>query len=74
MLEAVATPVLVQVKHRPLSRDENDDMVLDVAINGNADFVVTTNVKHFLPAKDFGIEVFTPGDFLSELRTRKVRP
>src|ERR1035438_8801999 len=31
MLEAIAVPVLVRNKHRPLSQDENDDMVLDVA-------------------------------------------
>ena len=35
-LESVATPVFVAVMHRPLSQDENDDMVLDVAINGRA--------------------------------------
>src|SRR5208337_3389305 len=34
MLEAIAVPVLVRIKHRPLSQDGNDDMVLDVAING----------------------------------------
>jgi putative PIN family toxin of toxin-antitoxin system len=47
MLEAVAAPVLVRIKHRPLShsQDGNDDMVLDVAINGQADAVVTNNIK-----------------------------
>lgn len=41
VLEAVAEPVLVVVRHRPLSQDTNDDMVLDVALNGHADAVVT---------------------------------
>jgi len=35
MLEAIAAPVLVRIKHRPLSPDGNDDMVLDVAIRAS---------------------------------------
>lgn len=68
LLESIATPVLVEVKHRPLSWDEDDDMVLDVAINGGADVVVTNNVRDFAPAKAFGIRTLTPGDLLAELR------
>ena len=68
-LEAIAFPVLVEVKHLPLSRDEDDDMVLDVAINGGADVVITNNVKDFSPAAaGFGIKILTPGEFLAELR------
>ena len=68
-LESLAEPVFVGLRHRPLSQDENDDMVLDVAINGCADAVVTNNVKDFASAaRRFGIAVFTPGEFLSEFR------
>jgi predicted nucleic acid-binding protein len=42
-LEAIAEPVFVAFQYRPLSPDANDDMVLDVAINGNADAIVTNN-------------------------------
>ena len=49
-LEAVAEPVLVEMRHRPLSRDADDDMVLDVAINGFADVLVTNNVRDFAHA------------------------
>ena len=69
MLEAIAAPVLVRIKHRPLSQDENDDMVLDVAINGDADAVVTNNIKDFRTAAErFGIQVLTPRDFLNAFR------
>ena len=69
MLEAIAVPVLVRIKHRPLSQDENDDMVLDVAINGQADAVVTNNIKDFRTAAErFGIQVLTPRDFLVAFR------
>jgi len=69
LLEAIAAPVLVRIKHRPLSRDGNDDMVLDVAINGQADAVVTNNIRDFREAaKRFGIQVLTPRDFLIAFR------
>lgn len=69
MLEAVATPVLVVIKPRPLSPDANDDMVLDVAINGHADAIVTNNLKDFaLAAERFGIQVLTPREFLIAYR------
>ncbi len=68
-LEAISTPVFVRTRHRPLSQDENDDMVLDLAINGHADVVVTNNVKDFAPAAArFGIKVLTPREFLIEIR------
>lgn len=51
-LDAIAEPVFVAFRHRPLSPDANDDMVLDVAINGNADAIVTNNTRHFREAAE----------------------
>jgi len=60
--------VRVYYGYRPQLRDADDEMVLEAAINGRADAIVTHNVKDFLPAShDFGIEVLTPG---SIIRTR----
>jgi len=70
-LEAVAEPVLVAFQYRPLSPDPNDDMVLDVAINGKADVIVTNNTKHFrAAAKHFDLDVFTPAELFRELWSR----
>jgi len=67
--ESIAIPVFVATRHRPLSQDVNDDMVLDVAINGHAEIVVTNNVKDFaLAAGKFGIKALTPGQFLMAIR------
>jgi predicted nucleic acid-binding protein len=64
-LEAVAEPVEVVFHYRPLSPDANDDMVLEVAINGNADVIVTHNTKHFREAaKSFRLDVLTPAELL----------
>jgi putative PIN family toxin of toxin-antitoxin system len=69
MLEAIAAPVMVRIMHRPLYQDGNDDMVLDVAINGQADAVVTNNIKDFrAAAEQFGIQVLTPREFLIAFR------
>jgi putative PIN family toxin of toxin-antitoxin system len=52
---------------RPQLFDPNDEMVLDAAVNGRAEAIVTHNVSDFLPAaKDFGIQVMTPGSILKE--------
>jgi predicted nucleic acid-binding protein len=70
-LEAIAEPVLVAIPHHPLSQDANDDMVLDVAINGEADAIVTGNIKHFRePARIFQLSLLTPVELLQEFRRR----
>jgi predicted nucleic acid-binding protein len=44
-------------------------MVLDVAINGHADVIVTNNVKDFaLAAERFGLQVLTPRELLIAFR------
>jgi putative PIN family toxin of toxin-antitoxin system len=69
MLEARAEPVMVIVRRRPFSSDPDDDMVLDVAINGNADAIVSNNTKHFRePAKHFRLDLLTPAELLREFR------
>jgi len=44
-------------------------MVLDVAINGNAEVIVTNNIRDFAAvAGRYKIQVLAPGDLLAELR------
>jgi predicted nucleic acid-binding protein len=45
---------------RPASPDPGDDLVLDAAIVGGCDFVVSFNERHLRAARDFGMEVLTP--------------
>ncbi len=57
-LEKLAQAVEVAVRHRPLSVDPDDDRILDLAINGSADLIVTANLRNLRePASRFGIEV-----------------
>jgi len=53
---------------RPFLRDSNDDMVLEVAFNGKADYIVTHNIKDFKGVKEnFNIEIVTPKEFLLKI-------
>ena len=55
---------------RPFLKDKDDDMVLEVAVNGAADWIVTYNRKDFVGVeKYFGIRVVSPADFLIEMRS-----
>lgn len=68
-LEELAQPLPHDESHRPLSIDPNDDLVLEAAINGEADVIVTHNIRHLREvALRFKIEVKTPAEFLYSMR------
>ena len=53
---------------RPVLRDPNDDLLLELAVAAGCDAIVTHNVRDFQGADKFGGRVVTPGRFLLELR------
>ena len=53
---------------RPWLNDEKDDMILELAIASQADYIVTFNLKDFRNIEFFGIEAITPKDFLNLVR------
>lgn len=53
---------------RPQLGDVADEMVLEAAINGRADCIVTFNERHFDAARRFGINVANPGAVLKAMR------
>ena len=68
-LAVVAEPVLIHFLWRPVLADADDEHVLDLAMNGRADLLVTFNQDDFVEAsKTFKIEVVTPGAALRRLR------
>lgn len=59
----VAIPVALRFLWRPRLKDPGDEMVLETAVNGNADWLVTFNTRHLAEgARDFGIRVIRPVD------------
>ena len=64
---AVAEPVKSAFLWRPTLPDPDDDMVLEAAVNGRADGIVTFNRRDFGPAEQFGIAVLSPGEAVKRL-------
>jgi predicted nucleic acid-binding protein len=66
---AVAEPVETHFLWRPQLPDPGDEMVLEVAINGRADALVTFNVRHFgdVPRR-FGVEVLLPREVMRRIK------
>jgi predicted nucleic acid-binding protein len=57
-------PVWLDYLWRPQSADPADEMVMEAAINGRADYIVTFNGKDFSTASRFGVQIATPAEFL----------
>ena len=55
---------LVWFSWRPASSDPGDDLVLDAAVAGGCDFVVSFNERHLRAARELGIEVLRPAELL----------
>jgi len=61
-------PVEIHYQWRPQAHDPGDEMVLEAAINGRADALVTHNIRHFAPAAlRFQLSVLTPQQALKEI-------
>lgn len=60
-------PVHLHFLWRPQTRDPADEMVLETALNGRADALVTLNTADFGAAERFRLTVLTPGAFLRRL-------
>ena len=73
-LVRVAEPVRISFLWRSLLTDPRDDMVLEAAVNGRADLLVTFNQKDFVAAaKGFAHETLRPSEALNRLRAQAKR-
>jgi putative PIN family toxin of toxin-antitoxin system len=68
-LASVSVPVVFRFLWRPCLKDPADEMVLETAVNGGADWLVTFNVRHLADAaRRFGIRVLKPGEALKQVQ------
>ena len=54
----------IHFRVRPVLPDPGDEFLLELAVAGRADAIVTHNVRHFIGVERFGIRVMTPREFL----------
>ena len=67
-LASVGKRVELVIRTRPMLPDPNDEMVLETAINGRADAIVTLNDRDFRPvATRFRCSVLRPGKVVRRL-------
>ena len=64
---AVANKREVFFLWRPLLPDPGDDMVLELAVAGGVQYIVTFNRRHFASSEQFGIQIVTPQEFLERI-------
>jgi len=57
---------------RPFLSDPGDEFLLELAVGGRADAIVTHNVRHFAGAERFGIRVLTPREFLRTIEAEGI--
>jgi predicted nucleic acid-binding protein len=61
---AVARRVQIYYLWRPLLRDADDDMILELAVAARSDYIVTHNKADFRGAERFGVRVVDAAEFL----------
>lgn len=49
---------------RPFLKDPKDDMVLELAVAAQCQYIVTFNIRDFRGVEQFGLTAITPGEFL----------
>jgi putative PIN family toxin of toxin-antitoxin system len=69
-IAALAEPVEIHFRWRPQTNDAGDECILEAAVNGRADGIITHNIRDLeKPARRFGIPVLRPGEFVMRFRS-----
>lgn len=64
---AIANRLDIFYQWRPVSRDPDDDFLVDLAVRAQADFIITYNKRDLQKAEEFGITLLTPKEFLQKV-------
>jgi predicted nucleic acid-binding protein len=68
---SIAEPREIFYLWRPFLSDPRDDLVLELAVEANAGFILTHNLRDFAGAEQFGVETLSPGAFLRYLGSQR---
>ncbi len=64
---ALCEPVIVDRRWRPRLSDPGDEHILEAALNGRAEAIITFNQRDFAPAVELGLRLDLPRDILLAL-------
>ena len=64
---AVANQHKIYYLWRPFLSDPGDDMILELAVTAECDFIVTYNQSDFVGVEQFGLITMTPKEFLQKI-------
>lgn len=68
-LAGICVPVVFDYTWRPTGAHEDDELVVETAVNGHADVLATFNTKDMrLAAERFGFDLERPGPLVRRLR------
>jgi len=52
---------------RPYLKDVKDDLILELAVESESDYIITYNKKDFVNIAKFGLQALTPKEFLEKI-------
>jgi putative PIN family toxin of toxin-antitoxin system len=52
---------------RPQLQDPDDDLILELAVSGQADAIITYNQRDFVGSDQVGIRIISPGELIKEI-------
>jgi predicted nucleic acid-binding protein len=68
-LAGICAPVVFDYRWRPTGAHDDDELVIETAINGQADVIATFNLRHMRTAASrFGFVAQRPGPLLRRMR------
>jgi putative PIN family toxin of toxin-antitoxin system len=71
VLIGISSIVIPKEKIQVIKKDPNDNMILECAVAGNSDYIVSGD-EHLLELKEFrGIKIVTPREFVEILEIRR---
>jgi putative PIN family toxin of toxin-antitoxin system len=65
---SVAEHQRVNFLWRPLLQDPDDDMILEAAVSGSVQVIVTHNLRDFAGCERFGVSVLSPSELIRRLK------
>ena len=52
---------------RPFLKDPKDDMVLELAVESESDYIITFNIKDYRGVEQFGVKIIKPKDLIEKI-------